>query len=693
MRQNDILKSIDEKLTPGSSVQEELFRRAAELRAGEKYIGSAEEVFLEKGIEPETIKWEQPFAARVKSRKLAIAATAAAVALLVGAAALFGTMQHTAVEKDSSNAAQKQGESETDTTPQIHIAEDYPAQSKDLLYQLLVKCYDEYTEAGSDYTKLTELESFKVLTSYFGRKMTPILYDMYQNGEVEERYVFIAENARAYAQCTDKGELAWCDGEYEDDVSYEFFESVNKEYDIIHSMSLYIDDEEDDPERKDIKRLLDSLKDESDYKKSNDYQRLIKVGEYYGDFYQKVAAMYIAGDLDEKQLEIAYQAAKYMLSEEKDYSGVLQPESEIAPDASEYYAKEMTETPKDRLLTENDVGAWVDMKLTRIADRLGTANYDMQQDVNFKSLKALGVYTLQKAILGDWYFFNDDSKKDKAAVLVLKELGWGVEDCKTLDEARAAAMKNCCSPDIFKGVYDGKYREAGYYYNNRDAFDGLFAAFKEFDAVSSTADKMLLTDEQAADARKTAFAYADLFQCVSGSTGFVDTSSSQKLSVIIPNKQENTLIIGQTKYTNVDKQAFEDIRLALYDMIKPYGTEAVNREYQSVDAELTYSSSRKTEKKTFYDRSLCDMVFEVACYVSENKLGCAVEPDEIPNNSTGHEMTLELKNEKGEIVCTVYTPLKDGDELYINGVKYTRCYNQSILLYSCINELDKSTQA
>ena len=692
---NRIFKSIDEKLTPSSGAEQELFNKAAELKAGEKYMGSAEEVFLSKGIIPEEFE-EAPAPARIKTGRLAYAAAAAAIVLVVGGTLFLGISSHKGLDTDSSNTEQTARESKTDETD-LREEDDFP---QDITKQWIAVdhylniAYDEYKKAGSDYTRLPKLRGFYNLTNYGADSLRLITYDMYQNGEIDDEHLFIAENAYNYvwrADCvnTNRFYLTENDDVDDSDYAYRFFADTAQEYDIKHDLSSYLFEEGCDPEREELKALFDKLEKQKDYNKSSEFFELISKGKGYGDYETEIAAMYLAGDLNDTQLKIAFQAAKHICKTEIDAEAALEPESEIAPACRERYVRDMTERPKERLCSDAAVNSWVYLKICRIADNMKKDGYDMHDDVNYKSLKALGTYTLQRALLYNSCSFEDHTELQNAALQAARELGWGFDkDLATFEELLGYAGENCVCPDIFKGVYDGRYRDGGCYLKNRDSFDLLLAALKEFDEKAGEAKYETPTDEQISEAKKTALAYTDLYQCREGMYDFIDTSVSQKLSIVIPKQEESTLIIGGKKYTNVDKQAFEDIRLALYDLIKPYDTETQNREYVSAYAEIGYIAGMHSVKKTYNDQKLCDMIFELACYCDDNEFGCAVKPDEIPNDNTGHEMTLELKNEKGETVYTIYTPLIDGYEVYINGVKYNSTFNDTLLIYGYISQLE-----
>ena len=74
-KENIELREINDKLTPGKKAIDELYKKAFKTQAGEKYINAPEEIFLARGIIPESDPAKDTIpAARVKDNKAAIIA-------------------------------------------------------------------------------------------------------------------------------------------------------------------------------------------------------------------------------------------------------------------------------------------------------------------------------------------------------------------------------------------------------------------------------------------------------------------------------------------------------------------------------------------------------------------------------------------------------------------------------------------
>lgn len=681
MKKNDVLESINYKLTPDSRAERELFERAAELKAGEKYIGDTEEIFLSKGIMPESYEQAEPSPARVRSTKLTIAAAAAVLVLFVGAAALFDITSHRGVETDSTPAVQKTEESKTEIKSYTEVESDKPW---DIIGQLIKNCYEEYDHMGGDYKSLPELKSFQELTSYSDLRI--YITDMYQNGEIEDKYVFIAENACNYEYHREKSDIN--NGLLKSETNpLRYFKYIDEEYDISKNLSDYYPEDYEYETIKQFKRLIEKLEGYGDgYKDKSEYSQLLKYGREYGGFAEHITAMYIKGDVSDKGLEIAFEAAKEICVKADNSDKVLHPESDIvALMTTEHYSKEMTETPKQRLVKDEDVNLWVKLKLQRIGSKLDGGytttgeTYDMKQDVNYISLVNCGSCTAQRAIadLYDSDELDGHGSASKAARQVIFDLGRNIggDDAQNGDDVLKdiigqAELNGICF-DFVRGVCDGNYRESGDYLKKRDGADELFAALAKLPSGYNVTNKDItpVGHDYEVEQKLNAYAYLDLYDCyvpenMSGQGGDVT------LHIIIPDKKVNSVIVDGVEYKNLDKELFEQFIYAVQEIVPPYGEKQEIKKYDNV---TLYPAPKNGVKATYTScGDYAEKLYALAGYISDNYLGCNVgeNPTELKENT----VTAELYD-KDKKVCDVYIPDKYspvGNEgtIYVNGVMY-----------------------
>lgn len=680
MKRDDIFKSIDEKLTPGSRAERELFERASELKPGEKYIGSAEEVFLTKGIIPEKEIQETKAPAIVTSRRPAIAAAAAAIVLVLGAAVFFGISSHRGVETDSSVPSQRTEESKTDKETVSPGMNDDTKNDRfwETAKELLEKCSDEYEASGADYKVLPSLHSFKELR-YESNGIGTVLciYDLYQNGDVDDKTLFIAANMLNCGKYAEEVESK--NNTLENEQSgFEYFIYVNEEYMVNNRLSEFISD--DDPEREDYKNLFEKIAAYKDnYKSSKEYRKLIELGKKYGDFNTKITAMYIVGDIDDSMLDVAYEAAKEICVQENDIEDALRDISEISGDELDYYKDILTNDPKQLLKDEYMVEEWVLLKLRRLA-AVYDEGKDISEDVNYKSIKALGSFTAQRAILSAYEFdeFDRDYKMTKIAAQLLADVGWDISIDKMSDDkdklygVALDAYDNCAHADYYRGVCDGNYKECGRYLLNRDAFDALYEALASLpkeggDGTYTTK----LSDPEVKKAKENAYAYVDIYDCTEHCKNDI-RECTYSLYIIIPDKSKTTVIIGDTKYSNISEDTFEHILNAVEGMMHSEGTKQERVEFTC--AALTLAQKEGSVSVTSDDADFCGSVYAFAAFVRENSLGGKAY--KAPKQLEEDGISVTFCNAKGEEAYSIIIPdryarlANDGYSLYIGDAKY-----------------------
>lgn len=579
-------KSINEKLTPGDKAVDELFKKADKMKAGEKYIGSAEEVFLSRGIIPEGEKPEELPAARVRDSRLAIAAAAAVLALAVGAAAIFGAVSKAQIDTASSQRTEENktansyswakaaSEHKNDTAPWINIS------------QLIDRAYSEYVEAGSDYTKLPELESFQKLVGY-GDRLKACAADMVQNGELESggRY-FIAHNA------IEAFELI------ESDVYFYDAENGWDYYDIIYKQSirndseiaerLSLNDPNADRSFERLAKLIKSIDKQGDHKGSEEFEELKdRIGAVNGNtyfWYDNISKLYFLGLIDREDLDIVFEAQKAVAEDIDWENGLISADTYVLTD----YWEVLTNDPKQYFFNDSDVESWVKLKLDRIAyafandSTLQAEPEKLYENVNYLSLKNLGMSTTGRAILSLYEKGELTDEELAYAGYFLPTTGSpeAVSGDEDITERLEAAAEACVNADVCSGMCGGNYRESGDFIYNRDAADKLLAAIVYLKDCEN--EVIANADEY----KEGAYGYLDIYDFTSENK-LGNGPLENRLTVILPEKKGDIVIVNDILYTGVSGDTIAMIADAIETAVPPYGKRGERAQYIAVTDRLS----------------------------------------------------------------------------------------------------------
>ena len=390
----DIFESINRKLTPDSNVLDELYKKADTLTPGDKYIDAPEEIFLSKGIIPETDDTDKSLpAARVKDNRLVIAAIAAVLALAVGATAILGTVSQGKLE-----TTQKNEESKTTTYPQGEIKNtetDSPYPWIELR-KLINDTHAEYRNVGYDSDKLLETESFKKLVS-FSDRLDIYIADMVQNGELDGELLSVARYADEVRKYNDSNSCLLSAESGLDYISYYSRKQGISDLNIEE----YIGTDTFSEDNKDFAEPFIAIKDNDNYKDTEEYAQIKRftANEKY-DYWSTLTQIYYLGGVDEACLDIALEAYKDAVRSGDAETEFFPKIHVVSNDRYDDYYRELATDPKSYFYTDEEVELWVRLKLARVAYNSTYGSLmDIHEDKNYMSLQGLGYCTTARAIL------------------------------------------------------------------------------------------------------------------------------------------------------------------------------------------------------------------------------------------------------------------------------------------------------
>ena len=675
MNKKDIFNSIDEKLTPSMQAERELFEKASKMKAGDKFMGDTERIFLSKGISPDDIGEEKSAPATLRSRRMTIAAAAAALALVIGGGAFFGLYSHKGVVTESTASSQKAEENKTEKEKitlaepaAIELDKDRPWETLGLL---LDKCYDDYVSSGKNYLKLAESPTFIGLLQLDYAELHRYLIDMYQNKEIKGRRIFIAENLMDFWSGLETYDVA----ALQSDLSaYEYFGMMYDEFDRNELKYGGIEQELLDYKAgkeykgtqyvQDIKyaALFHKL-DRQNYKTQKEYSLLYKalIEEIYPNHLICVPEMYSLGLIDDDELEIAYQMRKdkgFELDYEALMYDLLVPEDEVRDSYGWYINAEEWLTGTD------DEDEWLILKLKRIAAaQADNDDYNMDEDVNYKSLCKLGSFSLQRAILSDKESgrLSNTGAEYYTATLVMDKQGindylpYNTNDSEINDnDVSASEAYNTYMHAAFVcGAYKEQYGESpridDFTLTLDRVLDGLGmlkdaherAGLEEYECAE------VLTDEQVLKIRESAEVYLDIFDL-----------DGNVLHIIAPKVKGSTLIIGNFEYDGVDDETMAQISSAIHKYVN---VSDIGRESIKPDT-VKY---QRPEQADVYDTVSAQKLYMYARYISARYFSNCDDPKEVLKNSKdGSPLYAEIKIDKGSL--TICIPDEEGTQVVVS---------------------------
>ena len=647
-KENIELREINDKLTPGKKAIDELYKKAFKTQAGEKYINAPEEIFLARGIIPESDPAKDTIpAARVKDNKAAIIAVAAVLALAVGTVAFLSVITRRGLEQDSSvTTTQKAEDNKTESYKSIF--ELTPQEEKDAvppyewISRKLDEAYEEYKANGKYFNRLPYMQSFKELAGY-SESLSVYVVDMYQNGELEDfEKFYIADEAVSYG-------------------IFHYYTTAmllqDNALDYFSKLWAYDDDETIYDDEYKYSEMINHLAGVPDYKNDADYKTLLaKVNENPEHISNCFTRIYRAGLIDEKGLEIAYEICSDMDKDPDYFERLTSPED----------AKNYLEENYENMYLDDNYGYFADtkfiddyvkVKLQRLGEYYTDSGkaFDEKYELNYKCLKKEGIFTLLGSIYG-MYERGELTDNEKAAALYIVadllhyDLNENVKSAEyveqMLDKLKETAQALMYDADYFQGRCGGNYRnyrESALRSGNVDFYNRLF---ENIIVLKNTQEPSRSDGRSYAD-KANAYAYVDIVAI-----------GRKTLHIVIPSEDGREIIIDDAVYKNVDKELFGMIVEIIKDRIPPYGSKTYDPEYKNI----TITENGKTTYITGRDQAIALRAY--ALYAYQNTYGKEVDTDKVK----GTHITVSGVGEHNKAICEIIIP-DDEDCIYVGGVK------------------------
>ena len=640
-------EETEKKLAPSDSVIQALFDKAQTLGAGEKYLGDAEETFLARGIAPQTADDSAEPLAQVKSSRAVIIAAAAVLALALGVGVFFGITQSGRLATVGSRTQQTEEESKTDISIiKIPESEKEGKAPQEWLSEKIKETYAQYIEAGSDPEKLSELKGFRELVGYSDR-MYLYIYSMILNGELEGGYLSLAVNAASVSR-----ELWYGGGRLDTLSAVEYFSEYTKNTNALDPSTFNYEEEKPLYETAAglIKEIHQNSADSS--KRKIDLKRLIR--ESFGEYDNGSALfcrLYYFGLIETDELDTAFGTVKELNDSKQDITTYFSMDMSYRID----YYDTLLDDPHQHMYDESETEAWVCIALDRISENIAGQGYDILKDKNYLTIKNLGAYTAQRAMISLYLKGELGGEREVAANKVMNLLFGGGQNYEQQTEPliRLAASLGA-NADCVTGCCDGNYRSSSDIEYNRTALDKLYAALSDSELC-----ELLYsggeTDESTYALRENAYAYMCLYDFSSDSLfSEIPNKQSLRLEIIIPDKESNEVIINGVICPLTSEQ-LAGVLEAVKAAIPPYGEKAQAPDLMG-SAAITLSGSATVFKEEPYRM---EELLAAAEYISEHSLP-SVRKNEGSDDTPGLSITLNGSD-------TPYIEAYEAGDIYIGG--------------------------
>lgn len=638
-------EETEKKLAPSDSVIQALFDKAQTLGAGEKYLGDAEETFLARGIAPQTADDSAEPLAQVKSSRAVIIAAAAVLALALGVGVFFGITQGGGLATVGSRTQQTEEESKTDISIiKIPESEKEGKAPQEWLSEKIKETYAQYIEAGSDPEKLSELKGFRELVGYSDR-MYLYIYSMILNGELEGGYLSLAVNAASVSR-----EL-WFDGGRLDTLrAVEYFAEYVKNSDVLDPDSFNYEKEK--PLYETAARLIADIRQSVSDSSKTDLKKLIR--ESFGEYDNGSALfcrLYYLGLIETDELDTAFGTVKELNDSKQDITTYFSMDMSYRLD----YYDALLDDPHQYMYDESETEAWVCIALDRISENMAGQGYDILKDKNYLTIKNLGAYTAQRAMISLYLKGELGGEREGAANKVMNLLfGGGQNDELQTEFLIRQAASLGANADCVTGCCDGNYRSSSDIEYNRTALDKLYAALSDSELC-----ELLYSGGETVEStyalRENAYAYMCLYDFSSDSLfSELPNKQSLRLEIIIPDKESNEVIINGVICPLTSEQ-LAGVLEAVKTAIPPYGEKAQAPDLTG-SASITLGGSVTAFSEAPYRM---EELLAAAEYISEHSLP-SVRKNKGSDDTPGLSITLNGSD-------TPYIEVYEAGDIYIGG--------------------------